>query len=197
MAIHVILNEIGVPFETKRILTMKGEQKSPEFLKINPRGQVPVLVDDGKVIREGAAIMLYLMEKHKSKLLPKDGHAHAQALEWLMFGNATLHPAYGKGFGLLHAQFDAKVRDELMKATVESINKLWKEVDEKLATSKYIAGDTLTAADILLTVIANWSPNFQGVVLGANVKRLLKEVIALPSYQKALKEEEVEYKAAA
>ena len=197
MAVHVVLNELGVPYELKRIETMKGEQKSPEFLKINPRAQIPVLVDDGKIIREGAAIMLYIMEKHNSALLPKTGYAHAQALEWLMFGNATLHPAYGRGFGLKHAELAKDVKDGMMKNVVENINKLWKEVDEKLANSKYIAGETVTAADILLTVIANWSGNFEGITLGNNVKRLLKEISARPSYQKARQDEQVENKAAA
>lgn len=197
MAIHVILNELGVPFEAKKIDIMKGEQKTPEFLKLNPRGAVPVLVDDGKVIREGAAIILYLLEKHKSPLMPKDGYAHAQALEWLLFANSTLHPTYGRGFMLMKTELDKGAKETLMKATTDQITKLWKEVDEKLEKSKYVAGDTVTAADILLTVIANWSASFQGITLGSNIKRLFKEITSLPSYQKALKEEQVEYKVAA
>lgn len=197
MAIHVILNELGAPYELKKLDMMKGEQKSPEFLKINPRGQVPVLVDDGKVIREGAAIILYLLEKHKSALLPKEGNAHAQALEWLLFANSTLHPVYGRGFMLMKIELDSNAKDTLMKMTIEQINKLWKEVDEKLAKTKYIAGDSITGADILLTVIANWSSYFEGITLGSNVKRLLKEVSSRPTYQKALEQEQVEYKVAA
>lgn len=197
MAIHVLLNELGVPFKAHKMDMMKGDLKTPEFLKINPRGQVPVLLDDGKLIRENAAMMIYLLEKHNSPLLPKSGEAQAQTLEWLMFGNATLHPVYSRGFMLMKVDIEKSAKEALMKMTVEQINKLWKEADEKLENSKYIAGNTLSAADILLTVIANWSGNFTGITLGTNVKRLLKEVSALPSYQKALKEEQVEYKAAA
>jgi glutathione S-transferase len=197
MAAHVILNEIGAPMEAIKVDLHAGEGQKPEFLKINPRGQVPVLVDNGKVIRECAAIMIYLMETNNSPLLPKTGEARTRALEWLMFANATLHPAYSRGFGLMRVDIDKAAKDTLTKITVEQINKLWKEVDETLEKSKYIAGDSITAADILLTVIANWSGNFTGITFGANVKRLLKEISARPSYQKALKDEQVEYKAAA
>ncbi|MBY0407817.1 MAG: hypothetical protein K2Q01_08995, partial [Rickettsiales bacterium] len=86
---------------------------------------------------------------------------------------------------------------QLTREVEAQINKLWKEVDEKLAKSKYIAGENLTVADILLTVIANWSGYFPGITLGTNLKRLLKEVSSMPNYQKAMKEEQIEYKAAA
>lgn len=194
---HALLEAAGAEFEPQMVKLHKNEQNSPEYKAINPRGQVPVLVDDGTVIREGAAIIIYLLEKHASSLLPKSGKEQAAALEWLMFANASLHPVYGRGFMLMKTELDKPAKDKLMAMTVESINKLWKEADEKLAKSKYLAGDTLTAADILATVIANWSSYFPGITLGANVSRLLKEVSSRPAFKKAMEAEKVEYKAAA
>src|SRR5262249_40965590 len=85
MAVHVLLNEIGAPLQLESASTKEGKNRSPEFLKINPRGQVPVLDMDGHIMREGGAILSYLCDKHNSPLLPREGIARADALEWLMF----------------------------------------------------------------------------------------------------------------
>lgn len=190
MAVHAVLNELNVPFETIK----QTDLKSPEFLKLNPRGQIPLLVVDGEPVKEGAAIITWLLDTHTSSLLPKSGIERAKALEWLMWGNASLHPACGKMFWLNKLTLDEAVKTELAKVITGQIQSLWDEADARLAKHKYLAGETLTAADILITVIANWG---LPVTLGPNVKRLIKEVSARPAYQKALKTEEVEYKAAA
>ena len=197
MAVHVILNELGEKVELKNVSAPQGQPRSPEYLKINPRGSVPTLVDSGEVIREGGAILTYLLDKHNSPMLPRAGSERARALEWLMFANATMHPAYGRGFFIMKNITDPAAKEQALKAAADQINKLWAEVDARLAKNPYICGKDITAADILLTVIANWSSNFPQIKLGSNVKRLLKEIIARPAYQEALKIEQVEYKAAA
>ena len=196
MAVHVIFNELGEKVNLVNVSVPQGQPKPAEFLKVNPRGQVPVVVDDGQAIREGGAILVYLLDKHKSPLLPREGKARARALEWLMFSNATLHPAYGK---LFHASkaLSGDVQAHVKSAAIEQINKLWQDVEKHLSGSEYLAGDEITVGDILMTVIANWSANFPGITLGTNAKRLFKKVIARPSYQKALAAEKVEYKVAA
>jgi glutathione S-transferase len=197
MAVHVALNECGQAVELVNA-ELHGAQRNPEFLKANPRGQVPVLVEDGKVIREGAAQMIYVLDKHENPLLPKTGFARAAALEWLCWGNATLHPAYSRLFGAKRVSSDEAVQNAVAASAITSIQKLWDDTEAHLATSKYLAGDTVTIGDILMTVIANWNTYFEGQInLGPNVKRVLKEIIARPSYQKALKAEQVEYKVAA
>lgn len=197
MAPHVVLNELGLEFELKKISLQDGDNRKPEFLKINPRGQVPVLEDDGQVIREGAAILLHILDKHPGPMMPPSGKERDTALEWLMFANATLHPAYARVFFLMK-NAEGPAKEQLIGTAVQMINKLWAEADTQLAKTPYLCGKEMTVADILLTVIANWGSRFPVVpTLGANVKRLIKEVSSLPSYQKALKTEQVEYKAAA
>ena len=195
LAVHVALLECGADVTLEKVdLTAK---RSPEFLKINPRGQVPVLVDDGRIIREGAAMMIHILEKHQNALLPKAGAARDDALEWLMFCNATLHPAYARVFFLLKNPADQAAKDKLVEAAIGNINKLWEEAEQRLSTHTYLAGDTLTIADILLTVIANWSAGMpKPIVLGPKTKELLRKVIARPTYIKAMATEGVEYKMA-
>lgn len=197
MAVHVALNEVGAQYELVRA-NLHGAEKDAALLAVNPRHQVPVLVDGDMVIREGAAQMIHILEKHKSPLLPASGPERARALEWLCFCNATLHPAYGLGFAARKISPDANVQDAVSTFTQTRVQALLNDVDAHLANSKYLAGDNVTIADILLAVIANWSGKIaKPVTPGANIKRVLRDIVARPSYQQALKTEQVEYKEAA
>jgi glutathione S-transferase len=193
LAPHVVLNELSVKFEL--IDAYKDGKKTPEFLAANPRGQVPVLVDDGHVIREGGAILSYLCDQNKSPLLPREGKERATALEWLMFCNATLHPAFSRLFGA--SSLPADMKEKATELAVANVNKLWQEVEARLSQSPYLAGNDITVGDILLTVIGNWSANFPTVHVGQATKKLFSTVSKRPSYQKAMAEEKIEYKAAA
>lgn len=197
MAPHVLLHELNVPHEAIKVDLHAGEGQKPEFLKLNPRGQVPLLIDeDGTPVKEGAAIMIYLLDKHKSPLLPQSGTARAKALEWLCWGNATLHPAYARAFWAKYRIQDDAVKSFVMKESIAHIQKLWDEAEVQLAKTKYLAGDQVTAADILVSVIANWDVG-HAFNKGPNLKRLIADISKRPAFQKAVQHEQVEYKAAA
>jgi glutathione S-transferase len=196
MAIHVVLNEIGAPLQLERTPTSEGKTRTPEFLKLNPRAQVPVLEEDGRVMREGGAMLVYLCDKHNSPLLPREGAARAEALEWLMFCNASLHPAYSRFFWLMYKVGEVAGKEQLLKLTFDQINKLWNEVEERLATRSYLCGEQPTAGDILLTVIGNWLAENSSVHIGPKTRALFGRIVKRPAYQKALAEERVEYKMA-
>ena len=192
MAVHIILNEVGQEVALIPAKDEKGE-KTSELLKINPRGQVPVLLEDGKQMLEGAAMITYLCDKYKSDLLPRDGWERTQALQWLMTCNASLHPAYSR------TNFLKKNggTEEQIKASRAGAQAIWDQIEEHLnANGPYLCGKNVTAADILLSVIGNWAD--KGVyTYGPKTKELFKNVSARPAYQKALAAESVEYKAAA
>lgn len=195
LAPHVVLNEIGKRFEAIKIDLHAGDGRKPEFLKINPRGQVPVLDDDGTIIKEGAAILLHLCEKENSPLLPKSGDARTKALEWMMWANASLHPAYSKMFFAKYKVQDAAQQKDLLKTFNDQIQTYWDEAEERLSQSKYLAGDFLSCADILVSVFANWGD--RNYKFGPNTMRLIREVSARPSFQKAIADEQADYKLAA
>lgn len=199
MAVHVLLNELNQPYKIIDVRVAEGESRPEDFLKANPRGSVPVLIEGGHAIREGGAIISYLLDKHHSPMMPKTGFERAHALEWLMFANATMHPAYSRLFFLMGAVQDAAVKEQLLNVAIEKINVLWADVNEQLGKTTFVCGKTISAADILLTVIANWAQaNFGSkIMLGEHTKRMIKNVIARPSYQQALAAEKVEYKAVA
>ncbi len=87
------LRELGVHFDFEVVNLVAGEHQRPEFLRLNPAGKVPVLVDGDLVITESAAIVLYLAEKYpEKKLLPADLRTRAQVYRWVMFAMTELEP---------------------------------------------------------------------------------------------------------
>jgi glutathione S-transferase len=195
MAVHVLLNEVGAPVTLKNVA---GPPRPAEYLALNPRGSVPTLVEDNFVLREGAAVLITVAEKHNSPLLPASGRERARALEWLAFANATMHPAYARAFFMHRHLGDEAKNNPLYDHVVAAIQGLWNDVENTLQTQDYVCGKSCTLADILLTVIANWSPNIQKpITFGPKTKGLFQRVTARPAYQQALKEENVTYKVAA
>ncbi|MBU6140659.1 MAG: glutathione S-transferase N-terminal domain-containing protein [Proteobacteria bacterium] len=195
LAVHVALNEVGADFKLENVAVPNGQPRSPEFLKINPRGGVPVLKIDDFILREGAAILTYLLDTHKSALLPQSGLERASALEWLCFANSTLHPAYGRCFFQHGVLGDLAKENPLYKPSIEKIQKSWNEIEEHLQTRDYLCGNNCTIADILVTVIANWSPMMKEPInFGPKTKAFFTRVISRPSYQKAMATEQVTYK---
>ncbi len=199
LAVHVALIEAGAEYKLVNVSVPDGQPRPADFLKINPRGNVPVLAWDGFVLREGAAILTTLLDAHKSPLLPQSGHARATVLEWLSFANSTLHPAYGRMF-MMHKTLGEKAAENPFYAiNLKAIQNLWNDIETRLGESDYLAGKEISIADILTTVIANWSPAARGktIEFGPKTKALFQRVTSRPSYQKAMEAEGVTYKVAA
>jgi glutathione S-transferase len=99
MAVHIALHEIGVPFEARPMSFKANDLRSPEYLALNPEGKVPALLVDGRPLFEVLAILFYLAKRFPdAKLLPRENiEAEAQALSWMSFAAATLHPARQRG----------------------------------------------------------------------------------------------------
>jgi glutathione S-transferase len=107
MAVHIALLEIGVPFEARPLSFARHEQRSPEFLALNPEGKVPTLVIDGRPLTEVAAILFYLARRFPdAALLPRDDiETEARAVSWMSFIASTLHPARRRGLEYANAVY--------------------------------------------------------------------------------------------
>jgi glutathione S-transferase len=99
MAVHIALHEIGVPFEGRPISFARRQHRDAAYLALNPEGKVPTLLIDGRRLTEVAAILFYLAKRFPdTDLLPQDDvEAEAQAISWMSFIAATLHPARACG----------------------------------------------------------------------------------------------------
>ena len=131
MAPHIALNETGTPFEGRPISFKKNENRSPDYLAINPLGQLPTLVIDGRPLTEVAAILFYLAKTFPDAgLLPEDTEGQAQVVSWMSFIAATVHPARRQG--LDHAR------------------KIYALADARLGPRDWAVGDRYSIADIHL-----------------------------------------------
>ena len=169
----------------------------PNYPDIVPTNQVPALkTSDGQIITEGAAIVLFLLEKHHSPMLPADLSEKAEFLRWLMFDFATLHPAYGRMFAIQYKlQMDENEKISVLKQLAASVSSLWAILDKELENKRFITGDQPTIVDYLATIYSGWGKNFQDIeiTLGKNVERLVKQVSALPEFLAGYKKENIEF----
>ncbi len=101
MAPHIMLHELGVPFEPRHLSFARGDHKDPAYLAINPEGKVPTLLIEGKPLTEVAGILFYLARTFpQAGLLPtNDPEAEARIVSWMSFIAATIHPARRQGLG--------------------------------------------------------------------------------------------------
>jgi glutathione S-transferase len=106
MAPHIALHEVGAPFEGRPISLVKKENRSPTYLAINLEGKVPTLLIEGRPLTEVAGILFYLAKRFPEVgLLPDDINGQAQAVSWMSFIAATLHPARRQGIDHARAVF--------------------------------------------------------------------------------------------
>ena len=194
LAVHVALIDIKAQFQLINVATTNNQPKPADFLKANPRGSVPVLEIDGFVLREGMAILTYLLDTNDNNLLPKSGLTRATTLEWLAFANSTLHPLYGRLF-VMKKNFGDKADDNpMMSLTIKQIEKFWHEIDERLKNQQFIVGNQISIADILITVIANWSQYFGPAInFSENLKKYFIRVTAYSAFSQALNAENVNH----
>ena len=192
LATQVILHELNQPVN---IINM---QDVADFSTVNPVRTVPVLVNENDKtqkhsFREGAAIILKLLNSHPNTLLPSEGMERDQAIENIMFANATMHPAYGRLFFINQYIKDETAQAQAYEAATGAINGLWNVVENQLATQKYLGGASPSAADILLAVYARWGDSFPvDIEIGTRTQKMLDAVQNMPSFLKALAAEKAQ-----
>lgn len=181
--IALFLEEAGMPYEPMPIDTRVGDQFSPAFLGINPNGKVPAIIDEGHIVFDSNAILLYLAEK-TGMFLPKD---RAQTLSWLMFIATGVGPFSGQAVHFKHFapekvpyahnryQYEAKRHFDIL--------------DAHLAKTHFMVGPDYSIIDMSLWGWARMIPFIlgeEGWTGLPNVKRLHDEVSARPAAARAI-----------
>lgn len=180
----IALEEMGLPYGLKPVNVRKGEQKTEEFLALNPNGKVPVLVDNGFVLTESAAILVYLAEK-TGQLLPQDGVARARVFQQLFFHASALSPAFGNaGFFKRSSPEPQPIAEARFTTEGERLLGL---LDTKLASQSFVAGEDFTIADIAHFGWM-WRIAFPGLTLDGrpNLSRWFETLAARPAVQQAI-----------
>jgi len=156
---HVLLQSAGEAFEPIMVKLHKGEQNGEEYKAINPRGQVPVLVDNGQVITQIVAIILYLDQKFpEAKFLPTEPVARAKALEVLAWMNNTVHPTFTHIFMPHKFSDQADVQGALKTFNTQIYKGLLSELDTMVqsATSPWLFGDNIGPVDAYALTLTRW-----------------------------------------
>ncbi len=187
IGIHVLLNEIGKPFEASKLDLAARKQFEPEFTSVNPKSKVPTLVrDDGSVLTEFPAIATWLaLSNPDKKLLPGDAEGMARTLEALDYAVATVHM---QGFSRLFrpANFSPNEADhDGVKARGrEMIEKAFAIIDEKLKGKEYVSG-AFSIADCALFYVEFWAARMK-IAMPANVAAHFERMKARPAVQRTL-----------
>ncbi len=145
--VSVALEEMGLPYEVRRIDLQKAEQKQPWYLAICPNGRVPAIVDDGFAVFESGACLTYLARK-TGLLMPSDPQGSSRVEQWLMFQMGGIGPMMGQA-NVFFRYFPEKIQPAIDRYQGEC-RRLFTVLDTHLATNEYLAGD-YSIADI-----ANW-----------------------------------------
>jgi len=142
--VRLLLSLLRLKHETVAMNLVKGEQREPWFLKLNPRGQVPTLDDDGTVVWDSMAILVYLARKYGGeKWLPVDAKEMAEVMQWLaVMENETLY-GLGKARVICKFKFPGNLEDAQLLG-----RKALDVLEQRLAAHQWLALERVTIADI-------------------------------------------------
>jgi glutathione S-transferase len=187
LAPHIVLREAGETFEIEAVdLATKKTASGADFAALNPKGYIPaLLLDDGSLLTEGAAISLYVAEKNPAAgLLPTDALGRARVTEMLLFIATELHKSFSP---LFNPAYDAAAKE-----TAKGLLTRRLDFTEKLLADgrDYLVGGSFTPADAYLFTVLGWT-GYVGIDLAsfANLSAFRARVAARPAVQAALKAE--------
>lgn len=191
LAPHIVLEELGIAYETVRISTAEGQQRSPEYLKINPRARVPALVVDGQVLVENVAILAYLGGGFpEAGLWPRRTWEQAQALSLMAWLADTVHPAFAHLYRAERYVEGPACVDAVKAKGRETFADCLAEIDRLVAGKRWAVGSRFTVVDAYLLVFYRWG-NRNGFAVGklANYTALVGRILARPAVRRVMDDE--------
>jgi glutathione S-transferase len=191
IGIHVLLEEIGKPYEAQLVNLREGGQFKPDFTSVNPKSKVPTLVrDDGSVLTEYPAIAYWLARTNPGKnLLPEDVEAQTRAIEVLDYAVATIHmQGFSRLFRASSYTPNPADEDKVKERGKEMVEKGYAVMDKTLAGKDYLAG-SYSIADTALFYTEFWGAKRMNMKLPPNCEAHLDRMMARPAVQRVLQQE--------
>ena len=192
---HAMLELSGAEFEPAMVKLHKGEQHSAEYLAVNPRGQVPVLVDDGEVVTQIVAILLHLDAKFpQAGILPAAGLARTRALSTLVWMNNTVHPTFTHVFMPDKFTDDEAAQKAIRAHAAKTYQGLLGEIEALAAkASPWLCGDKPSALDAYALTLLRWG-GFAGIdpTTFPATWGLVQRFAALPPIARAIERERLQ-----
>ena len=188
LAPQILLEEVGADYQRVVLDLGKGEETKPEFLAINPRGQIPALaLPDGSLLTESAAIMLQIADNHPdSGLLPMPGSAErGQVYRWLFYAVANIYEADLRLYYSERFTTDASCADSVKKKAREDMDRAWDLLEQELGDGPFLLGGQYSVIDPYLLMLANWHEQPQELLARCpKLKRLCDTVRQRPAVER-------------
>ena len=184
--IHIMLEEIGLPYRVHGVNIRAGDQFRPEFLKISPNNRIPAIVDrdSNMSLMESGAILIYLADK-TGKLLPKDGEARYRTIEWLMWQMGGPGPMFGQVHHFV--KYNKGKAPYAEERYLKEAHRLYKVLNTRLQGREFVVDD-YSIADI---AIWPWISRFEWQTIDMkqypNVQRWYETIAKRPAVQKGYK----------
>jgi len=198
MTPHILLEEIGAPFELRLVDRVNAAHKRPEYLRLNPNGLIPVLVDGDLVLYETAAICLHLADTHRQAQLapPLQSAERAHFYKWLVWCTNTLQAM------LMHYFYsermvndgDAAAATQVRSHAEQSVGGMLAQLDAQLAShgQDWLLGHAFSAVDPYVLMLCRWTRNFARPARSLpHLAPYLQRVLARPAVQRAFATEKL------
>jgi glutathione S-transferase len=177
---HMALREAGVPFELRLVDRAQDAQRSPDYLRLNPNGRIPVLVHGDLMLYEAAAITLYLADQHpEAGLAPPPGTAErGQFYKWMVHLTNTPQAEYRAWFYPEQHVTDPADADAVKQAAGERLGRMFGVIAGQLGEGPWLLGERFSAADLFLLMLVRWgrampTPPRDVPQLAAHARRVL------------------------
>lgn len=183
------LQELGVAFEPISVDLIAGEQRAPGFLKINPAGKVPVLVDGDLVLTESVAIVLYLAEKYPDKgLIPVDLKERAELCRWLLFTTTELEqPLWRIALHTSVYPQDKRLPGEVALARAD-FAAMAQVLDAHMKNRQFVMGESVSVADFVLAYTLDWAKLANALDALPRLEAYMQRMYARPHAPMRIKE---------
>jgi GSH-dependent disulfide-bond oxidoreductase len=178
--ISIALEEMALPYELRVIDFASQDQKADWYLKLNPNGRIPTIEDQGFVVFESGAILIYLAEK-TGKFLPRDVHGRSRVMQWLMFQMSGIGPMMGQA-NVFVRYFPEKIQPVIDRYQREVL-RLFGVLDRQLTSHEYIAGDYSIADMALWPWVSGYEWSGVSIEQFTSLQRWLVLVGARPAVQ--------------
>lgn len=189
---HVLLRELGVPFELKLVDRSKNAHKDSDYLKINPAGRIPTLEDDDLVLFETAAICLHLCDTHMDANLAPLPATSERALfyQWLIFLTNTIQPDVLMFYYNERYTTDPDGGPAVKEAADQRLVEWFQLIEDRLGEGPYFMGDKYSVLDIYLLMLARWGRFLQKPPRDMpKINALAKRVLERPAVKQTIAEE--------
>ncbi|KQW81761.1 glutathione S-transferase family protein [Brevundimonas sp. Root1279] len=183
--VEAALTLIGVPYRVVEAATWEGEAERDKVAEVNPMRQIPALVlPDGEVMTESAAILIWLAERHPEAALgPEPGDPlRAQFLRWMAFVPAAIYAMYWvRDTPSRLAGDDPKAQAEIGRRTSERIADCWAKMESQITPGRFLLGDEPTVLDLYVATVSRFNPHRRRFhEVAPRIGQVMRRVDALP-----------------